>query len=342
MGMSTPPEARISLIKKLERLRGSHVIVYVTGDRPNLLTVIADDAVRVFYEHLRLIGGSSKVDLFLYSRGGHSMAPFRLVGLIREYAKRFEVLVPYRAHSAGTMICLGADAIVMGKMAELSPVDPSTANAFNPQDPANPMRRLPISVEDVTAYLNLAKDEAGLTSEDKVLEVFRALTQQVHSVALGNINRVYNVTRLLIPRLLGLHMDGTGDAKIIDSIVKALAETYTHDYLITRSEAEKLGLKAVRPDDQLEAVIWELYEAYEEDLRLREPFNPETLLGTSPACNFRFETAYVETVGRTDAFIQEGTITRMAAPAPSGVPSPPAPAAGVTVRFTKQIWEKIR
>jgi hypothetical protein len=69
------------------------------------------------------------------------------------------------------MICLGADQILIGKMGELNPVDPTTANAFNPLDAVNPRNRVPISVEDVRAYLSLAKDKDGLASEDKILEV---------------------------------------------------------------------------------------------------------------------------------------------------------------------------
>ena len=37
------------------------------------------------------------------------------------------------AHSAATMICLGADEIVMGKMSEISPLDPATARWLVPK-----------------------------------------------------------------------------------------------------------------------------------------------------------------------------------------------------------------
>lgn len=134
------------------------------------------------------------------------MAPVRLVHLFREYCDIFKVLVPHRALSAGSLLCLGADEIVMGKLAELSPVDPSTANEFNPQDPLNPPRRIPISVEDVRAYLKLAEEQANLQSEDKMLEVFRSLTSQINTIALGNVHRVYSEIRSLVKSLLSIHM----------------------------------------------------------------------------------------------------------------------------------------
>ena len=60
--------------------------------------------------------------------------------MIREYCDKFSVLVPDKAHSAATMIALGADEIVMSNLSEISPIDPSTANVFNPQDPQNPQK----------------------------------------------------------------------------------------------------------------------------------------------------------------------------------------------------------
>jgi hypothetical protein len=45
-------ERRIELIRQIEELRGSSVIVYVTGDRNPVPTSIAEDAVRLLYEHL--------------------------------------------------------------------------------------------------------------------------------------------------------------------------------------------------------------------------------------------------------------------------------------------------
>jgi ClpP class serine protease len=43
-----------------------------------------------------------------------------LVTLLRQYCKRLAVLVPFRAHSAGTLISLGADEIVMLPGSELA------------------------------------------------------------------------------------------------------------------------------------------------------------------------------------------------------------------------------
>jgi len=335
---------RIAAMRKLEAKRGSKIIAFVTGDRPNLVTQIGDDSVRLIHEHLSLLGPQRMISLFLYTRGGVLMAPQRIVQLIREYAKTFEVIVPYRAHSAGTLICLGADKIVMAKLGELTPVDPSTANDFNPQNPLNPAVRIPISVEDVIAYLALAKNQAELTSESTRLEVFRALTSQVNVIALGNVRRVYNEIRSLVDSLLRLHMTTEKEKGKIPSILKTLTETYTHEHPISRTEAQRIGLKAEIPDDSLESMIMDLYGIYEKDLLLRDPFNPDSLMGTKPSVQFSYETAYVESTARTHAFIQGGTISKSQATLQlQGAPNPiPVPGLDqVTIKLTTQKWQEI-
>jgi len=152
-----------SCIQQLEGLRNSRVITYVTSDKQGPVNArIAMDVVPIVSKQLRAIGKTNNIELFLYSAGGDTMVPWRMVSMIREYCDKFSVIVPYKAHSAATMIALGADEIVMSDLSELSPIDPSTANVFNPQDPKNPQNRIPISVEDVMAYFDLAKNKFGI------------------------------------------------------------------------------------------------------------------------------------------------------------------------------------
>jgi len=336
---------RVRIIQKIEKKRDSRIISYFTGDRQGLVTQVADDAVRLMHSHLQTFGRQKQIDLFLYTRGGVLMAPLRIVQLVREYCQTFQVLVPYRAHSAGTLICLGADKIVMGRLAELTPVDPSTANDFNPQNPLSPAMRIPISVEDVTAYLSLAEKKARLTSENTRLEVFRSLTNQINAIALGNVHRVYGEIRSLVDNLLRLHMTTAEEKKRIPAIVKTLTETYTHDHLIPRVEGKRIGLKVETPDDELEALMTQLYEVYEKDLLLREAFNPDSLLGAAQSAEFSHETAYVESTSKTQAFVQAGVVSRspgpVQIPSPTGVPVQFGGLEQVTVRFMTQGWQEV-
>ena len=153
------PLSRLELIKQVEKQRDSAVICYIAGDKNQFSTKIGDDVIPILFRHLELIGNKDNIDLLLYTRGGDMVAPIRIVKIIRSFCKKFSILIPYRAHSAGTLIALGADEIVMTKLAELTPVDPTTGHPFNPRDPVNQKKVIPISVEDITSYFLLAMDK---------------------------------------------------------------------------------------------------------------------------------------------------------------------------------------
>src|SRR6476661_5107076 len=128
---------RIPLLEEIEKLRGSKVICYLTSIRQNENASMADDAVRVLFDHLSILPSRpiDKLDVFLCSNGGSGTVPWRLVSLFREYAKSLSVLIPYRAYSAATMLALGADEIVMHPFGEMGPIDPTVSNDFNPPGP---------------------------------------------------------------------------------------------------------------------------------------------------------------------------------------------------------------
>ena len=126
---------RLHLYKKLEQNRKSKLLVYVTSDRPNLGTQIASDILSPFTEHLDKIGDVDKISLLLYTKGGNTLAAWTLVNLIRNFCNDFEVIIPFNCHSAGTLISLGTNRIVMTKQATLGPIDPSVNGPLNPAIP---------------------------------------------------------------------------------------------------------------------------------------------------------------------------------------------------------------
>ncbi|MDP1845846.1 MAG: hypothetical protein Q8L09_03795 [Candidatus Moranbacteria bacterium] len=288
-------------IKKIEESRGSRVVTYVTSDRQGPVNArVAMDIIPIISNQLRKIGKQDKIDLVLYSSGGDTMVPWRLVSMIREYCDHFSVLVPYKAHSAATMIALGADEIVMSDMSELSPIDPSTANVFNPVDPQNPQNRIPISVEDVMAYFDLAKNKFGIKSDEELTEIFKKFIDSnpsIHPLALGNVNRTHNLIKILAKRLLKSHKAPMKEDEI-EKIIEFLTEKlYSHQYYIGRKEAkDDLGIKSVVfADKELSDLMSELYEEYKQEMKMTEIWNPETELGENQVMNKKvYKIAYVE------------------------------------------------
>ncbi|MCL6477020.1 MAG: hypothetical protein K6T65_01260 [Peptococcaceae bacterium] len=298
---------RMELIREIGRRRGSAIICYITGDRENLSTRIAPDVVPVFFRHLEMLPDRRRIDLFLYTRGGDVITPWRLVHLIREYTPEFCVLVPFRSYSAGTLLCLGADEIVMGVMGELGPIDPSVINAYNPQDPCNPSARMPVNIEDVYSYLALAGETANLDA-DAMSRVFLLLAEKIHPLALGNVHRNYLLIRSLANKLLGLRkcrLCNENVGKIVDNLTEKL---YAHNYIITRQEAADIGLPVSYPDRELEKSIWMLYDDFARELNLAEPFDPRDIISTGRRREFDVPAGVVESQYGRDYFIYSGVV----------------------------------
>jgi hypothetical protein len=289
------------LIQQIEKARNSRVITYLTSDRQGPFNArVAVDIIPLISKQLQTIGKVQNIDFFLYTAGGDTMVPWRLVSMMREYCEKFSVIVPYKAHSAGTMIALGADEIVMSDLSEISPIDPSTANVFNPVDPGNPQNRIPISVEDVMAYFDLAKNKFGIKSDEDLSRVFTKFVEsnpQIHPLALGNVNRIHNLIRILARRLLKSHKIALKDTEV-DTIVDYFTEKlYSHQYFIGRKEArEDLGLKTVvDADASLSKVMTDLWEEYNKELEFAKMWNPENELGLNTMQNTKnYKIAYIE------------------------------------------------
>ena len=297
------------LIQQIEGLRNSRVITYLTSDRQGPVNArIAGDIIPVISRQLRTIDKTPNIDLFLYSTGGDTMVPWRLVSMIREYCDKFSVLVPYKAHSAATMIALGADEIVMTDLSELSPIDPSTANVFNPQDPHNPQNRIPISVEDVMAYFDLAKNKFGIKNDEELAKIFNKFVEsnpQIHPLALGNVNRTHNLIRILAKRLLKSHKSPMKEDEIEKLVDYFTEKLYSHQYFIGRKEAkEDLGLRTVvNTDVNLSKAMTDLYEEYAKEMELGVLWNPENELGLNAMQNKKdYKIAFIESQQLSNCF----------------------------------------
>lgn len=212
------------------------------------------------------------IDLFLYSRGGDVSVPWRIASMIREFCEEFNVLVPYRAQSAATLLSLGADNIIMGKKAELGPIDPTLVKTTIGEG-ALPQQE--ISVEDVNSFLSFVKERANINDQSALTEVVGSLVNQISPLILGSVNRQNSHIRLVARKLLTSCKEKMDEEKI-NSVIETLTEKiYSHGHGIGRKEAKDIGLPVMIPEDKIEDLIWQLYLKYEEFLRLTDPVYPE-------------------------------------------------------------------
>jgi hypothetical protein len=290
---------RKELIAQLEKKLSARVLTLVTGDRQGMETRIAPDLLPLISEHLSRIGSTESIALFIYTPGGDSIAGWGLVNLLRQYCNKLQVLIPFRSLSCGTLIALGGDEIVMGKRGFLSPIDPSVASPFNPPAPGaqqvGKISLLPVSVEDMIGFLELARKEIGMESEESMVEVLKILAEKVHPLALGAVYRAREQNSSLARRLLSNHLNNETQ---INQIVRQLTqELPTHNYLIGRSEASnEIGLDITIPSEEIEQLMWALYKEYESWFFLTSPVSAEQDLGKEENKNIRYERAAIESL----------------------------------------------
>lgn len=301
---------RSTLYKTIEEKLNTKVILYVTGDRQNLGTQIHEDMINYLTNHLDTIGVQDKISLILYTRGGLTLAAWSIVNLIKLFCDEFEVIIPNKALSSGTLIAIGANRIIMTKQATLGPIDPSFQTELNPGTQDNPA---PVSVEEVRGYIELAKKDLGIRSQHALSEVVSKLSDSIHPLTLGKAYRSRTQIRMLAEKLLKPNITKRHVRKKIISFL--CSDSGSHDYTINRREAKDiLGLKIEKPSTDLYNVINQVFTSFSAELSLNEPFVPGLYVAMHPENKpipYRFPRCLLESInGGSHQFISEGILIK--------------------------------
>ncbi len=120
---------RQELINAIEAHTGRHLICYVSESAP----LVRDDVVPLM-DLLHNVPVGTDIDFLLNTPGGDIGVADKIARILRRRVGStgvFRVLVTDYAKSAGTLLALGADRIIMSDSSELGPIDPQfiTQNA---------------------------------------------------------------------------------------------------------------------------------------------------------------------------------------------------------------------
>jgi ClpP class serine protease len=224
--------ARSKLLHKLERRRGSRVIVLIHRQEtfsllgfPVMRYIDIEDSEAVL-RAIRLTDPQVPIDIILHTPGGLVLAAEQIAHALRRHPAKVTVFVPHYAMSGGTLLALASDEIVMDENAVLGPVDPQLGD-YPAQSILKVMHQKPISeIDDHTLIL---ADVAA-----------KAVDQVKHSIK---------------ELLLGSRSEEEAD-RLADVLSSGV---WTHDYPIGVEEARALGLK-VSTDMPME--VYDLMSLY--------------------------------------------------------------------------------
>ncbi len=206
---------RLAMISRLEKTRGSRVILMVHRQEtmrllgfPLMRYIDIQDSEDVL-RAIRMTDADMPLDIVLHTPGGLVLAALQIARAVEAHRGKVTVFVPHHAMSGGTLVALAADEIVMCDHSVLGPIDPQV-NQY-------PAASILAAVQ--------AKPVAELDDETLILaDVGRKALSQVMRAA----------TELLAVRM------PPGEAAALAE--KLASGTWTHDYPIPAAEAKALGL----------------------------------------------------------------------------------------------------
>jgi ClpP class serine protease len=206
---------RAQAIRAIEQENGTRVITMIHRQEKrslfgmNVSRYIDLEDAQTIIAAIKETPTDKPIDLIVHTPGGLVLAAMQIARAIEAHPAKVTVYVPVYAMSGGTLIALAADEIVMGEFSVLGPIDPQilglpAASIVKARD-AKP----PEHVFDLTFVL-----------------------ADVGEKALAQVQQ--GAVEILTPRM------SREDAEALSE--KLAGGRWTHDYALTASEAERLGL----------------------------------------------------------------------------------------------------
>ncbi|MHB9156372.1 MAG: SDH family Clp fold serine proteinase, partial [Endomicrobiales bacterium] len=181
-----------------------------------------------------MTGAEVPIDLVLHTPGGLALPSLQIAYAIRRHKGRVTTFVPHYAMSAGTLIALASDEIVMGEHAVLGPVDPQVG-----EYPA-------VSLLAAVAMKPVEK------IDDKTL-----ILADVARKAVAQMKET-------LKTLVAHRCEGDRAEEIARSFSEG---RWTHDYPITFDEAKALGLCV---SSEIPREIYQLMNLFPQPVRRRD------------------------------------------------------------------------
>lgn len=263
---STAKTAYVKLfvaVSELEKRRNSKVFCVIHNGgghicEPSLLLPVISER--------KAFKKGKVLDLLIHSNGGEADSAYRLVKFLRGRYATVNALVPLHAKSAATLMCLGADHIIMGEFAHLGPVDVQLmdplhrgAEYFSPLNEFKAMDFLrDYAIELVDFFTGLFLQRSGMSVKDALHEaipcatgILRPLYAQVDPIEMGEHRRSLAIGEEYANRLLDV-VKNPHRERIVEKLVWKYP---SHDFSIDRDEAHDLGIPAEKMNDKDEDLL---------------------------------------------------------------------------------------
>lgn len=251
------PSTRIKAVEEVEKYLGGRTLVtFFTSFSGSV--GIEDDDCDMLQSVLQHTDCTNGLVVMVNSPGGDGLAAERIVNTCRAYSgtNDYWVIVPGKAKSAATIMCMGASKIMMGLPSELGPVDPQI------------FRREGDGYKQFSAYSLVAGYEKLFNGAVRTKGNLEPYVQQLQKFDVREINKYKDSIKLsedIAVKVLksGIMRNKTKAAirKDIKIFLDPAAGTISHARSINRDEARACGLNI--EDMNVHSPEWlAVYELY--------------------------------------------------------------------------------
>lgn len=243
---------RQELIARIQARTERALICFLTGE----LAGISREDTLGFADLLYNLQAGEPIDLLLHTHGGDIDAAEKLIMMVQKVVCEAElrVIVPDCAKSAGTLMTLGADLIVMSDSSELGPIDP--------QLPWRD-RNGNLLYHSMQNHLDAYAEHAEALAKDPKDEVARTMLERIDPATIKLCEAVHLRARKLAEQLVGRGMFRRSEGNPTE-VAGALLDTkrwQSHGQMIDAEDASVIGLNVhhVPVDGEQWREIWQLY-----------------------------------------------------------------------------------
>jgi hypothetical protein len=248
---------RQELIAAIQERTGRKLISYVAESA----ALVRDDVVPLM-DLLHRVPVGASIDFLLQTTGGDIDAADKIVRILRRRtgaSGELRVVVPDYAKSAGTLIALGADIIVMSDSSELGPIDPQIVS----RDPSGNTSQCPAHAY-VDGYDALVRkiDDPSSYEDGHGTDAERMLLSKCDPAMLDLCRQALKRSRQLAEALLRQGMLKNGSwTKVAGDLTDNERWLSQHGAVIDSEDAQTMGLKVeyLAPDTELWQAYWRLY-----------------------------------------------------------------------------------
>ena len=231
--------------QEIADLSECNVLYYASGflQKPlvaSLFTSITPEDINGFMAGLHGLDFSKKLLLILHTPGGQAEAAQSIVEYLRSKFGVIDAVIPTYAMSAGTMIALGCNRIIMGRQSQLGPTDPQLV-----------FRNRQFSAHSIVSQFEEAK--ADIAQDAALAHAWAPVLQSYGPALLQEARKAIGYGQNLVQKWLGKYMFASRSDSA--ELAKRAAASFdsedhgSHGSRIDRETARRHGLEIADLED---------------------------------------------------------------------------------------------